>query len=63
MIREDRAVVRGLETSGIRSITHKDARVMFFDPNVMLKQVGATPLSSAGQTIKDLLYHYMRFPI
>jgi Phage gp6-like head-tail connector protein len=48
-------------TSGIRSISHKDARVMFFDPNVLMKQTGSTPLATAGQTVKDLLYHYMRF--
>lgn len=48
-------------TSGIRSISHKDARVMFFDPNALLKQAGATPLASVGATVKDLLYHYMRF--
>src|SRR5580765_78311 len=48
-------------TSGIRSISHKDARVMFFDPNVLMKQQGSTPLATAGQTVKDMLYHYMRF--
>ena len=47
-------------TSGIRSISHKDARVMFFDPNVLIKAIGSTPLATAGQTVKDLLYHYMR---
>ena len=48
-------------TSGIRSLSHKEARVMFFDPNILMKQQGASPFSAAQQMIKDLLYHYMRF--
>jgi hypothetical protein len=61
MVRSYRMWEQRQATSGIRSISHKEARVMFFDPNVMLKQTGSTPLATAGQTVKDMLYHYMRF--
>ena len=61
MVRSYRMWEQRQATAGIRSISHKEARVMFFDPNVMLKQTGSTPLATAGQTVKDLLYHYMRF--
>ena len=60
MIREDRAVIRGLETSGIRSITHKEARVMFFDP---LASAGVASQKSFGwamNTTNALLMHYVR---
>jgi hypothetical protein len=49
-------------TSGIRSISHKEARVQFFDVNAaMAKMGGAGPLGQATQTVNALLYHYMRF--
>jgi hypothetical protein len=46
--------------SGVRSISHKDARVMFFDPNQALKSMN-TPLASAGQSIQSLLQAYRRY--
>jgi len=61
MVRTYRMWIQRQLTSGIRSLSHRDARVMFFDPNVLLKTVGATPFAAAGQAVKDLLYHYMRF--
>jgi Phage gp6-like head-tail connector protein len=61
MVRTTRIWEQRQLTSGIRSLSHKEARVMFFDPNVLMKQQGSTPFSVAAQTVKDLLYHYMRF--
>ena len=61
MIRTWRLWVARQLTTGIRSISHREARVMFFDPNILLKQLGSTPFAAAGQAVKDLLYHYMRF--
>jgi hypothetical protein len=60
MIRNYRLWIARQLTSGIRSLSHKEARVMFFDPNVLLKQTGGTPFGAAAQAVKDLLYHYMR---
>jgi hypothetical protein len=50
-------------TSGIRSISHRETRVQFFDVNAALAKQGGggTPLGVAGETVKALLYHYIRF--
>jgi Phage gp6-like head-tail connector protein len=59
-IQETRAV-----TSGIRSISHRESRVMFFDATQGTRSSGAgsSPIATAGDTVKSLLYHYMRFPV
>lgn len=52
-------LARGL-TTGVRSISHKDARVMYFDPNAK----GAHPgIAIGGDTIQNLLQAYMRFEV
>jgi hypothetical protein len=49
-------------TSGIRSISHRESRVMFFDVNQAMAKGGASgPLGAAADTVNALLYHYMRF--
>jgi hypothetical protein len=49
-------------TSGIRSISHRESRVQFFDVNAaMAKMGGFGPLAQAAQTVNALLYKYMRF--
>lgn len=51
-------------TSGMRSISHRESRVQFFDANAaMAKQGGSGPLSMAGETVSALLYHYIRFHV
>lgn len=49
-------------TSGIRSISHRESRVQFFDINAAMAKLGggAGPLAMAGQTVEQMLYHYMR---
>jgi hypothetical protein len=57
-------IVRGMNMSGIRSISHKESRVMYFDPNASAsKGGGGGPLGVVGETVNALLYHYMRFPV
>jgi hypothetical protein len=56
-------LIRGLNMSGVRSISHKDARVMFFDPLGSSKTGSHSPLAVVGDTVTALLYHYMRFPV
>jgi len=59
-IREEMIRTRQAETAGIRQVTHKDSRVVFFDPNaVLMKTVGAK--SPGLQAIESLLKQYMRF--
>lgn len=62
LVREMRTWVSRQATSGIRSLTHKDARVMFFDVNAaMAKMGGTTGPFFINDGMKALLYHYMRF--
>ncbi|MHC2396482.1 hypothetical protein ACVMGC_001026 [Bradyrhizobium barranii subsp. barranii] len=50
-------------TSGIRSISHRESRVQFFDVTAAAAKSGAGSgaLGVAGNTVEQLLYHYMRF--
>jgi hypothetical protein len=50
-------------TSGIRSISHRESRVQFFDINAAMAKLagGAGPLGTASQAVNSLLYKYMRF--
>jgi hypothetical protein len=47
-------------TTGIRSISHKDQRVMFFDPNTQGGNMGST---EAIKAVHALLYHYSRLEV
>lgn len=49
------------KTSGIKSISHRESRVMFFDVQQMTGQSGTGPLAQSGDTVNALLYKYMRF--
>jgi len=48
--------------ASIRSVSHKEARVMFFDPNTALKSLsgGSSGGSPAQRAVDSLLQHYMR---
>jgi hypothetical protein len=60
LIREEQIRTRQSETAGIRQVTHKDSRVVFFDPNaVLVKTAGAK--SQGLQAIEALLKQYTRF--
>jgi hypothetical protein len=56
MILEYRAMVARLEAGGVRSISHKEARVMFFDPLAML----AKGQGLGWGTANALLMHFTR---
>jgi len=64
LIREGQAMAARMETSGIRSISHKEARVMFFDP--MAASRGKAPGGAGGSpamiAAHNLLMRYTRFP-
>lgn len=62
LVRAGRTEAAVASVSGIRSISHKDARVMFFDANrVTSSQQAAQTMTPAMKTVEALLYHYMRF--
>jgi hypothetical protein len=46
--------------AGIKSITHRESRVQFMDPNTSQKS-GAGAIGAAADTVNALLYKYMRF--
>jgi hypothetical protein len=48
-------------TAGIRSISHKDQRVMFFDPNA--QGSSGTGSTEAIKAVHALLYHYSRLEV
>jgi hypothetical protein len=50
-------------TGGIRSISHRESRVMFFDPAQMAKLHGAGPLTQADDMFKSLLSAYVRIEV
>ena len=63
LIQAARLQARMNATSGIRSITHRESRLQFFDPQQVLGGKGGTvaPLQAATDTVNALLYKYMRF--
>lgn len=58
------SAIRGDAT--VRMIGHKEARVIFFDPNAALKALGGgsgSGGSPAKRAAEDLVKHFMRFPV
>jgi hypothetical protein len=47
--------------AGIRSISHRESRVQFFDPSQMMAKSSGGVISVASDTVDALLYKYMRF--
>jgi hypothetical protein len=65
LVRKGRTEAQQEATAGIRSISHKDSRVMFFDPN-KTSSGGSTSNGSGGEAIRAvhaLLYHYSRLEV
>jgi hypothetical protein len=61
LIREERMFAKQAAVAGIRQLTHKESRVVFFDPNaVLVKQAGGAG-SPQHQAIEALLKQYTRF--
>ena len=65
MVRKGRTEAQQEATAGIRSISHKDSRVMFFDPNA--SSGGGSSGGGAGvesiRAVHALLYHYSRLEV
>jgi hypothetical protein len=64
LVRNGRTEAQREATAGIKSISHKDQRVMFFDPNTG----GGSSTSTSGGTeslraAHALLYHYSRLEV
>jgi Phage gp6-like head-tail connector protein len=64
LIRDARMWAQRIAVSGIRSLSHKDSRVQFFDAAATMAKIGGVgPLSAVSDAVKSLLYHYMRFQV
>ena len=65
MVGEARVYVQRQLTSGIRSISHRESRVQFFDVNAVMAKLagGAGPLAQASQAVNHLLYKYIRYMV
>jgi len=62
LIREEKIRMMQAQTAGIRQISHREARVSFFDPNaVLLRSVGMQ--SPTMKAVESILTHYMRFEV
>ena len=61
MIREGQALAQRMLNSGVRSISHRESRVMFFDPLTLLTKTQG--LGFATTAANSLLMHYVRFEV
>jgi len=59
LIMEARMRMIQAQVAGIRQITHRGNRVMFFDPNAVLLKLGG--VSPSMQAVESLLRQYTRF--
>jgi hypothetical protein len=63
MIREGQAMMQRLAVSGIRSISHKESRVMYFDANQQLAKGPSGATGMINQVANNLLMHYVRLEV
>lgn len=64
MIREGQAMMQRLSVSGIRSISHKESRVQYYDTQAMLAKAASGAGSAIGSTaVSNLLMHYVRLEV
>jgi hypothetical protein len=66
MVRQEKSATQRDATAGIRSISHKDSRVMFFDPNAHLSGGGGAYVGGSTEAIRAvhaMLYHYSRLEV
>jgi hypothetical protein len=61
MVREGQALMNRLAVIGIRSISHKDSRVMYYDASQQGK--GLTISGIIGGATNNLLMHYVRLEV
>jgi hypothetical protein len=64
VIREQQKEEAAAATAGIKTLVHKESRVMFFDPNAGNKST-TRPTTTGGipETVKNLLMHYVRLQV
>jgi len=63
MIRETMAMMQRFAVGGIRSISHKDSRVMYYDINQMLAKGPLGGVGLVNQLANNLLMKYIRLEV
>lgn len=63
MIRTGRAQAQAQAVSGIRSLSHKEARVQFFDPNQINRSQQQAAVTGTNVAVNALLMHYVRLQV
>jgi hypothetical protein len=64
LIREERMAALRAQTAGIRSLVHKDSRVVFFDPNALaIKMASSKGADWQNSPAGSLLMHYTRLQV
>lgn len=63
MIHKSQVEQQRAATAGIRSISHKEARVQFFDPNQVARSQQSSTSSGIDPAINALLMHYVRLEV
>ena len=63
MIREAQALMMRFGISGIRSISHKESRVMYYDINQLLAKGPAGGVGLINSLANNLLMHYVRLEV
>jgi hypothetical protein len=49
--------------AGIRSISHKESRIMFFDPNALLAKILSAHPTGLNPAVDALLKRYIRIEV
>jgi len=65
MVRDARASEQLASVAGVRSLSHKESRVVYFDPNATASRGGGSATGGMGLTgtINALLMHYVRLQV
>jgi hypothetical protein len=59
-IRQERMLANWFNYGGIRALTHKESRVVYYDPMMMLKSLGMGGVATVNN---NLLMHYVRIQV
>jgi hypothetical protein len=63
LIMEARMRLQQAQVAGIRSISHKESRVMFFDPNALLAKILSAHPMGLNPSVDALLKRYIRIEV
>jgi hypothetical protein len=63
LIMEARMRLQQAQVAGIRSISHKESRIMFFDPNMLLAKILSAHTVGLNPAVDALLKRYIRVEV